>query len=122
MPPKATIAVLALGCYSIFPYFVDSLEIQERADTCAVVNVFITNFDNVLILCFFQTYVFLLISTGFWLMKALAGVYQVFQFWDIKLFYNQVSLQKYSPRLKLNDWGLYHKTYYGRTLRISLIT
>lgn len=36
----------------------------------------------------FYTFGFLLVSISFWLMKFLAVTYQVFQYWDIKLFYN----------------------------------
>ena len=36
-----------------------------------------------------QSWIFLLVGMSFWAVKALATFYQVFQFWDIKLFYNQ---------------------------------
>ena len=67
----------------------------EKIESIVKKNMTSNNSGKVLKLFFpFQTYVFLMVSTGFWLMKALAVIYQVFQFWDIKLFYNQVKFIK----------------------------
>ena len=58
----------------------------------------------------FMTKVFVFISIVFWITRAIVVVYHVFQFWDIKCFYNSA--------LKIEDSDLDSVTWWDVQKRL----